>query len=489
MLPTPSNDRSRTPTFVRFAALAVALAAMFGLVQAAAPGMVGGDDGYYHVKLAALMRYDLTPEFTWLPLTILGPDAFVDHHWLFHVLLIPFTGMDLVIAGQAAAVVFATAALLAGGWLMRAQGVPAPELWTLLMFGSGAGFVYRMSMPRAQSLSLLMLFLTVHLLLTRRHRGLALLGMVYVWLYDAFPLILVVAAAYAVSVWMLERRFAWRPVAWAVGGVAVGLIANPYFPRNFVFVYHHLAAKLAPLNVPVGSEWYPYDTHQLVQNAGPALIALMLGAVALGWRRERLDVPSLFAFVLCTVFAALLFSSRRFVEYFPPFGVLFLALAARPLLAHRRLPTSQVSAALAAGIALAALTVVQARNAVSDDRPAGDLAGAALWLSDNSPPASMVFQTDWDDFPRLYFYNSHNTYTIGLDPTFLQRQDEGLYFLWVDLTHGRGLDLSGSIRKHFGARYVISDLRHASFLERAAEDPQLIEVFRDDSGVVFEVLD
>ncbi|HMU35431.1 MAG TPA: hypothetical protein PKA04_01250, partial [Marmoricola sp.] len=41
---------------------------------------------------AALMREQgFKPEFIWLPLSILNAREFFDHHFLFHVFLIPFT--------------------------------------------------------------------------------------------------------------------------------------------------------------------------------------------------------------------------------------------------------------------------------------------------------------------------------------------------------------------------------------------------------------
>ena len=48
------------------------LAALLAWVQWAAAGLVGVD-GYYHLKMAALMRGDLTPSFPWLALTIFNP--------------------------------------------------------------------------------------------------------------------------------------------------------------------------------------------------------------------------------------------------------------------------------------------------------------------------------------------------------------------------------------------------------------------------------
>ena len=65
------------------------------LLQSASDGIVGLD-GYYHIKFAWLMRqHGLRLEFPWLPLTILKPAEFTDHHLLYHILLVPFTFFDL----------------------------------------------------------------------------------------------------------------------------------------------------------------------------------------------------------------------------------------------------------------------------------------------------------------------------------------------------------------------------------------------------------
>jgi hypothetical protein len=292
---------------------------------------------------------------------------------------------------------------------------------------------------------------------------------------------------YVAAARLLEGQWRWRALAYPALGIALGLVINPFFPRNLVFVYHHLAAKLAPASVPVGNEWYPYTTAQLLQNSGLALLALAAGAVALGWHRGRLSLAAALSLGLSAIFGVMLLQSRRFVEYFPPFAVLFCAFAWQPLLQGRSFSgAARALAGLGLAAALAA-TATAARAEVSDDPDASRLAGPARWLAANTPQDSLVFQTDWDDFPILFFHNHHNRYVAGLDPTYLARADPALYFLWVDLTQGRGLDLSDAILEHFGARYIVSDLRHTAFLERAAADEQITEVYRDATGVVFEI--
>jgi hypothetical protein len=133
-------------------------------------------------------------------------------------------------------------------------------------------------------------------------------------------------------------------------------------------------------------------------------------------------------------------------------------------------------------------SIPPARAAVDGSKPYGLYANASLWLENNTPAGSRLFQTDWDDFPRLFYYNTHNTYLIGLDPTYLQLYDADLYDLWVDISQGDVADPSQIIATTFGSRYIHTDLNHGDFLQVAAEDPGLKEVYRDDQAVIFEVV-
>jgi len=49
--------------------------------------------------------------------------------------------------------------------------------------------------------------------------------------------------------------------------------------------------------------------------------------------------------------------------------------------------------------------------------------------------------------------------------------------------------LSAAIRDHFEANFVFSDLEHDAFLELAAGDPGLVEIYEDEYAVIFEVVD
>ena len=109
--------------------LALLFIVVLAVVQFATSDLAG-NDGYYHIKFAQVMREEgVRPPFPWLPLTILNPSAFYDHHFLYHVLLIPFTFGDLRTGAKWASIVFPALAFCVGWLLLRGQHVPLAVLW------------------------------------------------------------------------------------------------------------------------------------------------------------------------------------------------------------------------------------------------------------------------------------------------------------------------------------------------------------------------
>jgi hypothetical protein len=478
--------------------LFAAFVGLFALIQFATPGLAG-NDGYYHIKMAQLIRqHEITPPFVWLPMSILSPEAYYDHHFLYHLYLALFvprsslaaTPDTLILRAKIASVLMPALAFMAIWWLLRKRGVRWAWLWALGLFAASDAFLYRMSMPRAQSASLLFLVIGAHWLLERRYRLLLLLGFLYVWLYNAFPLLLIVALVYAVAVLIVERRLEWRPVVAVAVGIGLGILINPYFPQNVNFIVSHILPKIGETGSQVGNEWSAYQTWTLVENSGGALLLFLAGVFALGWREKRFDVATLFAFGLVVVFGVMAFKSRRFIEYFPAFALIFAALSVSPLIKELELrwPRWVVAAGLVLLLSFPlARNVLRGREALARSGPADQYADAAAWLAENAPPGSLVFQTDWDDFPRLFFFNTSQVYTIGLDVTYMQLYSADLYDEWVDITRGEVEQPGSVIASRFDASYVFSDLKHGDFIDEAHADPVLSEVYRDDDAVIFEV--
>lgn len=474
------------------------------LIQFSTPNMPD-NDGFYHIKLAQIMRTEgLKPEFPWLPLSILNPQEYYDHHFLYHVALIPFTLFaDLRLGAKWSAVIFSSLAFWAIWYLFHRQRIPYDWLWALALLGISDAFLYRMSVTRAQSLSLAFLALGTAWLLEKKYKRLAALSFVYVWLYDAFPLMLALGGLYVLAVLLAERRLEYKPLLYIAAGIALGVIINPYFPANLIFSWNHMLPKLTDAtSVSVGNEWFPYNTKQLLENSLPSLLFFVSGIFALGLTERRMDTRTAFALLAALLFGLMLMQARRFVEYFPPFALIFAAFAwaahfldrqfacrissSSPLLRLlKNAPLLLLSAAVAVSMVR---SIPGAQEAIRASKPYNLYAGASHWLAENTPAGSRVFQTDWDDFPRLFYYNTHNTYLIGLDPTYMQLYDPELYDLWVLITQGKVDNPSSIIATQFGAQYVHTDLKHGNFIRMAERDPGLQEVYRDDQAILYQVI-
>ena len=482
-----TEHRQPIPWLAVFGALVV----LVGL-QVVTPNLVG-NDSYFHVKYAEVVRRaglrGFPPPFPWLPLTILAPDRYADHHMLYHVLLAPFTLGDLRIGGKVAAVAGTMAFVLTFVWVLRRAGTAPLGIAVLALGASSADMLFRLSMTRVQALSLVCLLLGFHFASNHRHRALAVLGCVYAWLYDGFPLLLVPVAAVIAAELATERRFRPGIAVAAVAGMAVGLIVNPYFPAYLTFMWQHMGDKLVDHeSLRVGREWLPYDPAGLFANATAALVYVAFGVAVLGegrWQREGRAVAAL---GVATVFLGLMLRSQRFVEYFAPLATFSAALAGGAVVAElsvakRRLLVAVLGVvAVANTVAIGSMLYGRARHT-----PYDRYAAAAELVAREAPPGAMLCTTDWDDFPWVYFYNVRSTYLIGLDPTYLRNRFRDAYWDWVDASNGKVPRPSEVFRDRLPCAYVLTDRDHGGFLDLAAKDADLEQVLADDGMVLFRV--
>jgi len=488
-------EPARKPTPIRdiaaFAGLAIVL---FG-AQFSHDRIVGSD-GFFHVAQA---RRIAAGDMPWMPLSIFG-DGWVDHQLLFHVLLAPLAAaLPGVTAAKAGAALFGALGLFALYGALRRQGAPLPFLFALAPIAVSWTVLVRFEMPRAQGLSLALLFACIIALLEGRTRLLFALSWIYAWTYQVALLVLPVAILHAVvsrqPVGFERPRAAWTGPVAALAGLAAGFVIHPHSPGTLRFLWQHVILKVANRDaLPVGTEWLDGGLGALVRTGGGGLAMLVVAALLL-WRGSSRELPASRA----TVFAVLLAAggtvgavlSTKFVEYSVPLSAFALGMAVRDARRERGAPGLGVlglwTAVIAAGIAW---SVHQTTTAVTATEPDPDrLAPAMRWASEHIEPGERIYHFSWNDWPELVFHGPAWEYVVGLDPHFLHLADPELWDLYDKVGQGWGANPSKPIAERFGARWAILVLPYPGDpLTLLGNDPGLRLAWQGRDAVIYEVI-
>ena len=522
----------------------VAILMVMSFLQSRTDAICCGDwDGYYHIKWSMLIWENIKngmwlPTFTWLPLTVLNPQDYADHHFLFHLLQIPFLWIfEPVTAAKVAAVTFATLAIFSVYWLISRYGVKYQLIWLAALMVCSNAFFYRMNMAKAPPLTIIITVIGIHLLFQRNYVWLLPLMFAFVWTYSLFPLLLFAAIIWTVIIAWNERRLEWRPIAYTFAGMVLGNIINPYFPNNILLFVEHFLQKFkvgSDFVVAVGGEWYPYSGMELLMNFPIALTAMLIGYILFVPKRGSVPEKAAFFLTFATILLAAQFRSKRFAEYFPPFAILFAAFAwdafTQPKTAElpdefkrdidpyldAPAPTekqqwwaaARSAAVWVIGIALCIFWFYNLvglhkwgfnedgmiDNIVGNEphdkyRRAMEFAtGLDETGAENIPAGEIIFNCTWDDFPKLFFFNTKHAYVYGLDPNYLYAENPELYKLLKDITEGKTDDPAPVIREKFGANYIFADAKeNTDMIAKALESGWVETIYEDDEARLFKI--
>ena len=332
-------------------------------------------DSFYHTKMALMIKEQgLIQDFPWTQFTTYK-DLFVDHHFVYHLFLIPFLSLptpkgldsfsaeiDPLVKAKLGTAFFAALAFLIIYWFCRRLKIKRPFLWTLFGF-LVSSFLLRLSLIRAPALSLIILILGFYFILKKKYLGLFFVCFFYVWTYGAWPLILIVVFLYCLSQtiknfvehWSeIFSQTRWNPfkilkhfflcffeknnikiLSTCVLGLFLGLIINPYFPKTLPF-YWFQTIKIGLLNyqskIGVGAEWYPPDPKILFLGILPLLVPWLISLAWFAVSKKQQKTSSWFFVFVSGFFLLYTLKARRNIEYFVPSaiflnGIIFTQIA------------------------------------------------------------------------------------------------------------------------------------------------------------------
>jgi hypothetical protein len=426
-------------------------------------------DYFFHV---ALSRWSLEHGLPHqLPQLVgIGWDKeFVDKEFLFHRL----TTFAYWLGGEKAVGLVPFA--LWEGLIALVVGVLAFEAG-LVAAGVGAAVLlvssylnYRFVLVRPHGLGV-PIFLALFLALRKNRKVLAALaGVAFSLAYHAIqgPLLLI-ALRFALS-WRtpsLDERARERSAAlWAVGGLGVGLLANPYFP-GVLFISLQVSRIALDLShgatLPYGNELYPWSSAALVSRN--VLAFAVLATVAFAGRAWRFEVLAAAGFWILSAL------SPRGQEYALP-----LTALAAVVLAGGEWRRLGILAPVACGLAAQAVAFVPW---VLESRDAFELPTHLLEAVRAIPAGSegaLVFNCFWDSTPELFYARPELRFLDILDPSFLRLAAPVEEDARAQLLGGGVVDAYGLLRDLFGARYVYCGA--GALVDQLEVDPRFARIF------------
>lgn len=480
-----------------------------------ASGCFTDPDSFYHMKMAEnLADGKLVLDFPWQQFSLLR-DSFCDQHFLYHLLLAPFSMAFGSLIGTKLAV-----AMLFGGFVLvfclvlRTVGAKWPWLWGLVLTVS-VPFAFRLNLVKANALSLIIIFTAIYLLVKYKPGWLFLLSFVFVWAYGGWPIMLGMVVLYGIfdAVFHKKRKEGLMLAGGSAGGLAAGVLINPYFPNNLEYYWQQFV-QIGIINyqdkIGVGGEWYPYAFSGLVSGAVIAFMFLFLAVFLFIYDFKRQKKMSWFSLVMMLGFLALTLKSKRYVEYAIPFAVFYSAVVISLSLPKKWLAETFNFAGALTGrrkffgigsVFLIMLLAFMAPAVIGSDIRENkedlwrgssyyEFSLACRWLEENSEPGSIVLHSDWDIWPSLYYWNDANYYIIGLDPTFMFNYDQDLYWKWAHITKGEEKEaVYEQAKNDFNASYMFVEDDNKKMERYIRRDDRFEQVYEDDEAVIFRLLE
>ncbi|HZZ84794.1 MAG TPA: hypothetical protein VFE30_09675 [Anaeromyxobacteraceae bacterium] len=432
-------------------------------------------DTAYHVAVARMLRaHGVLHAFPWTPFSWLARH-YADKELLFHLLLVPLSGLDWVTDAKVVGTLCGTLVLTALWGVLRAERVRFAGIWALAALASSGYFVMRFGLVRPHLLSMALALLVAWAAARRRLVPLFACCALYPLAYTAWHTALGLVALAELARVAAGQSPRWKAPLTAAAGLALGLLLHPNFPAILTFFWiqnFQILMGTAWTHLPgveLGTEYLPFaPLEALVFALLPAAAAL--SGAWLAWRGRRLGhVPLAFA-LPALAFGVLTFRTQRFVEYFVPFSFAALALS---LHARGRWPRLAPALACAAGLLYtglagrAPLEVMRLRLRDFEPEVEADLRARI-------PPGAQVFTCGWLTTGEQMLALPERRFLVALDPVLFARNDPERYRLWFQLTHQPPPNPALAIREGFGASYVLCENGLQQFwplLQALSQDP------------------
>ena len=494
-------------------------------------GLFGTDDPYYHVKHSWLIEQtgNINLVEPWLEFHFFNT-APTDPWWGYHLVLAvfihffgPFLGAK-ILTGILAALVFTVYYFILSDFKIR-----RPLVWTLLFYVSSVTFQFRLLFERPFTIAIILSPLIYWLILRKKHLLVFIASFFFALFYNLAPLAIFMAFVFLAAEYYFHKKLDFRPIVAVCGGILAGIAAHPssmnYVSVIFVHIFKVLALKFAGIDLGIGSEVQTIDFFKTISSS---FIVFAMFVVALAMFIEFASVRKnsnkfgggfLAVFSFLWLFVTLLVP--RGVEYWLPFAWIFIAVTfdsffrTDEFVSVKDSVIKHVNAKILLFFCLSFVFIMALYNFFqimggvydrNNDKTDYYFQEANEWLKGNTPENSVVFYDDWSYWPLMFFYNHHNRYIAGMDPTFLYQHDKELFWSWRNIGL-MGMDCvdegctgvnpkeglratKPALMEKFGAGHILIEKEDDTpFLKLLnGFDHEYLKVFENEKLIIFKVI-
>ncbi len=514
----------------------------FFLIFSFAVGDPSVGDKYFHFQYANLLRTEglgAVQHFDWINSSNVPNEGGRYAVNLFQVSLIPFTYFsNWLFALHIADVFQMSIAISLIYYVMRKSRVKHPLFFTVIFFTSSY-LLLRLLIGRAFILATALVFVEMFFAIEKKYKSLLAVIIFHIlWHHNTYFMPLIVVGIVEASRYLVYQKFFIKNFIVTIIGIVVGMAFFPGFPyslfswmKNIFQIQSGGVVGVSSQSIG-GTELASKDFMKhfvsneiflfffifsivivifiyFLQKRGDALFENTYN------RKYVLWIYSLFIFMISTTFGTLVVSGRFFDFLLPTVFVLTAFIVTIITNSKKIVIEKTLRKWLTVGIWMftfiiitnSFITIYTAANKF-DYKPVGK---AAKWIEDNSSGREKVFLRNWGNFPLIFFGNTNNVYSMGMEPMALKGHNERLYWKYYNMyTHNYFCEADGdckeqlevdkkalkkvdesvrekvekmnsekiinSIRYDFGSKFIVSDAE--SFTTTILLSPELIESYQ-----------
>lgn len=466
-------------------------------------------DAFYHGRMASLTEVWRSAQgFHWLQNTTLFKD-FADQQYLFHILLKPF---DSPLGLHIATTLCASINILAFLYTLYTYKISWKPLWLTLYISGSATFLLRLNLVKAVPLFSALLLITLCAIHRKHVRPLVYLGLIAVLLYGGFILLPLFAIAYTIISYIYTKRVEYKPILFLCIGMGIGFVLHPYHAALPRFLWQQIVESGLQLHAAVeqGYEWLPYRLHDGMQDILlfiPWGLAMYGAIKALLYKKiePHLATTIYWLGILSIGIFFVMLKSGRYIEYWVPFSLLFCGVVWSALygkvlnqMSVRNVLQASVYKKVLYGCIGIGTIILLAKNvtvsflALTHGTPTEQFKPAAEWLMNNTTEGSKIWNTQWDEFPQLFYWNTHNTYVVGLDPMFMYLKNREDYVLYASIANENLLDpgtIHHTLQNVFHTQYIfLENFRNTDLKHVLSSSPEYFSLrFEDRSTSIYQL--